>query len=192
MEPGRPSALKSWQTPLSQLKNLRWIEPEVVILHSQDGRSWAWDLEHGTGSRLEADEQDGEPLGLEFGTGWNGQPLKVSGRQLQPAGPTSWDMPHEPTDSSQEGSSLSEPPTAGLGPIFGQLVVSIQRALRHDSNRIVAQTPERFTFWNCCHPGPVGSRAAAPRQTSPRSVRPRQSGLQRTPLDRLGPCQRCG
>ncbi len=184
--------LKSWQTPLSQLKNLRWIEPEVVILHSQDGRSWAWDLEHGTGSRLEADEQDGEPLGLEFGTGWNGQPLKVSGRQLQPAGPTSLGhATHEPTDSSQEGSSLANHRPPDSGPFLASWWFPIQRALRHDSNRIVAaQDTGEIHFLELLPPGPVGSRAAAPRQTSPRSVRPRQSGLQRTPLDRLGPCQR--
>ena len=149
--------LKSWESPLTAVEGLFWVEPQVVLLRAGDGRQWAWDLEHGTGSRIEEESEGIGQLRLDFGTGWQGKPLQVWGRN-QPL--ACWWFP-------------------------------IQSALVHDSNRlVVAQDSGELHFLELLPPGQVGSPAPPRVDSRRKAVRARQSGLQRTPLDRLNPCQR--
>ncbi|MBN9420535.1 hypothetical protein ABS71_02780 [bacterium SCN 62-11] len=68
--------------------------------------------------------------------------------------------------------------------------VPIERALSHDGNRIVAaQDTGELHFLELLPAGPVGPRPG-PGRIETTGVRPRRSGLQRTPLDRLEACRR--
>lgn len=153
----RPRCLKSWQTPAAEIHRIDWVESEVVWLRSADGRGWAWDLGHGTGSRVEAESESAGQLRLETGNRWRGKPLKVWSRQQRLA---TWWFP-------------------------------IQHALEHDSNRVVAtQDTGEIHFLELLPPGPTRDRPAVQASARPQLVRPRLSGLQRTPLDKLNPCRR--
>ncbi|MBS2037914.1 DUF1152 domain-containing protein [bacterium] len=67
--------VKSWQTGLTDAREVRWVEDQLLVLVGPSGL-WSWDLEHGSSARLA--EQSSQPRQLEFGNDWQRQPLKVS------------------------------------------------------------------------------------------------------------------
>lgn len=71
--------LKSWNTGFDGVSSVEWVENELLVLNGA-GQRWSWDLEHGTGSRLASQGSAGQQL--EYGTSWQGQPLKVAGQAL--------------------------------------------------------------------------------------------------------------
>ena len=69
--------LSECQTPAGTLEKIGWVEEDLLLLEASDGRSWSWDVERATGTRLAGEPSGTTRYRLEFGNQWKAQPLSL-------------------------------------------------------------------------------------------------------------------